>query len=301
MMKNINSIYILLILALLLNACDYVKQPFENIIVTGPDTTDIFDDNDSVPIQRILVEEFTGHTCGNCPEAAYILDSLKKNIYKNQMILVSIHAGFFAQPAASGTKYTADYRTPAGDTYFNDLNVLGTPKVMINRNRTVINNGNYAFTSSSQWNTVLNALKDSTPSAQILLSFMYDESSRNLSTSVKIPILKNLSGSYALVLYFIEDEIVSWQKIYPSKPVPGYGTGDIEFYTHKHVLRGNINGTWGETLITSNAAIGDTLTRNYSAYNVKSDWNADKGYVVAYLYNTATKEIIQAREKKIKP
>lgn len=300
MMKNINSIYILLILALLLNACDFVKQPFENIIVTGPDTTDTFDDNDSVPIQRILVEEFTGHTCGNCPEAAYILDSLKKNIYKNQMILVSIHAGFFAEPAATGTKYTADYRTPAGDTYFNDLNVLGTPKAMINRNRTVINNGNYAFTSSSQWNTVLNALKDSTPSAQILLSFMYDESSRNLSTSVKIPVLKNLSGSYALVLYFIEDEIVNWQKIYPNKPVPGYGTGDIEFYTHKHMLRGNINGTWGETVITSNAAIGDTLTRNYSAYNVKSDWNADKGYVVAYLYNTATKEIIQAREKKIK-
>jgi hypothetical protein len=300
-MKNINSIYILLILALVLYACDYVKQPFENIIVSGSDTEDDFNDNDSVAIQRILVEEFTGHTCGNCPEAAYILDSLKKNIYKNQMILVSIHAGFFAEPYTSGNKYLTDFRTASGDTYFNEFNVLSTPKAMINRNRTIINNGNFAYNSPSQWNTVLSALKDSTPSTQILLSFKYDESSRNLSTSVKIPVIKNLSGSYALVLYLIEDEIVDWQKIYPNKPVPGYGTGDIEFYTHKHVLRATINSTWGETVITSNAAIGDTLTRNYSAFNIKPEWNSDKCSVVAYLYKTTTKEIIQAREKKIKP
>ncbi|MFN4235243.1 MAG: Omp28 family outer membrane lipoprotein [Bacteroidia bacterium] len=300
-MKRLLSITLITGIILGLNSCDYVKQPFENIIVSALDTTNTFNDNDSIPIQRILVEEFTGHTCGNCPEAAYILDSLKKNIYKEQMILVSIHAGFFAEPYTSGTKYLTDFRTASGDTYFNDFNVQGTPKAMINRNRSIINNGNYAFTSPSQWNTVLNALKDSTPSAQILLSFMYDESSRNLSTSVKIPILKNLNGSYALVLYFIEDNIVDWQKIYPNKPVPGYGTGDIEFYTHKHVLRGTINGTWGETVITSAATIGDTLTKNYSAFNVKTDWNIDNGYIVAYLYNTATKEILQAREKKIKP
>jgi hypothetical protein len=299
-MKTTKYILLFTFSLLLLSACDYVKQPFENIIVSGPDTTDIFEDNDSIPVQRILVEEFTGHTCGNCPEAAYILDSLKKNIYRSQMILVSIHAGFFAEPYTSGSKYLADYRTPAGDTYFNDFNVGGTPKAMINRNRSIINNGNYAFTSPSQWNTVLNALKDSTPSAQILLSFMYDESSRNLSTAVKIPVLRNLSGSYALVLYLIEDEITNWQKIYPNKPVPGYGTGDIEFYKHKHMLRANVNGTWGETVITSNAAIGDTLTRNYSAFNINSNWNIDNCYVVAYLYNTTTKEIIQAREKKIK-
>lgn len=301
MMKTTKHILLFTFSLLLLNACDYVKQPFENIIVNGPDTTDIFDDNDSIAVQRILVEEFTGHNCGNCPEAAYILDSLKNNIYKNQMILVSIHAGFFAEPYTSGNKYLADYRTPAGDTYFNDFNVGGTPKAMINRNKSIINNGNYAFSSSSQWNTVLNALKDSTPSAQILLSFIYDESSRNLSTAVKIPILKNLNGSFALVLYLIEDDIIDWQKIYPNKPVPGYGTGDIEFYKHKHMLRANVNGTWGETVITSNAAIGDTLTRNYSAFNINSNWNIDNCYVVAYLYNTTTKEIIQAREKKIKP
>lgn len=300
-MKKNTYLLLFALLVLLLNACDYVKQPFENIVVSGPDTTDIFSDNDTIPVQRILVEEFTGHTCGNCPEAAYILDSLKKNIYKSQMILVSIHAGFFAEPASSGTKYTIDYRTASGDTYFNDFNVQGTPKAMLNRNRTIINNGNYAFTSPSQWNTVLNALKDSTPSAQILMSFLLDESSRNLSTSVKVPILKNMSGSYALVLYLIEDDIISWQKIYPNKPVPGYATGDIEFYKHKHMLRANVNGTWGETIITSNAAVGDTLTKNYASFNINPNWNIDNCSVVAYLYNTTTKEIVQAREKKIKP
>jgi hypothetical protein len=300
-MKKLVFTGVIATLILLTNACDHVKQPFENIVVSGPDTTDIFSDNDSVPIQRILVEEFTGHTCGNCPEAAYILDSLKTNNYKSQMILVSIHAGFFAEPATSGTKYITDYRTASGDTYFNDFNVLGTPKAMINRNKTIINNGNYAFTSSSQWNTILAALKDSTPSAQILMSFLLDESSRNLSASIKIPILKNLNGSYALVLYLIEDDIINWQKIYPNKPVPGYTTGDIEFYKHKHMLRANINGTWGETIITSNAAIGDTLTKNYASFNINSNWNIDNCSIVAYLYDTNTKEIIQVREKKIKP
>jgi hypothetical protein len=300
-MKKFFHLSLIIGLISVIASCDYVKQPFENIVISGSDSTDTFNDNDSIPVQRILVEEFTGHTCGNCPEAAYILDSLKKNIYKEQMILVSIHAGFFAEPYTSGNKYLTDFRTAAGNTYFNEFNVSSTPKAMINRNRTIINNGNFAYNSPSQWNTVLSALKDSAPSTQILLSLKYDESSRNLSTNVKIPIIKNLSGNYALVIYLIEDNIVDWQKIYPNKPVPGYGTGDIEFYTHKHVLRATINGTWGETVISSNAAIGDTLTKNYSAFNLKPEWNVDNCSVVAYLYNTTTKEIIQAREKKIKP
>ena len=79
-------------------------------------------------------------------------------------------------------------------------------------------------------------------------------------------------------------------------------------YVHRHVLRDGISSnSWGETIISGAIAAGDTAVKNYQ-YTLPLTFPATNGiapnenlcYVVAYIYDAATYEIIQVEEKKIK-
>ena len=63
-------------------------------------------------IQKYLLEEFTGHTCLNCPKAHKTMQELQQNM-KDTLICMAVHCGIFAEPGDA--PYTADYRTPMGN------------------------------------------------------------------------------------------------------------------------------------------------------------------------------------------
>ena len=86
----------------------------------------------------------------------------------------------------------------------------------------------------------------------------------------------------------IEDHIYDWQKA---------GSVDVPNYDHRHVLRKALNGTWGTQLSSSNA--GDTASFQFSA-TLNSKWKVAECEVLAFIYNSATYEIIQANEAKVK-
>ncbi|MEP7167922.1 MAG: hypothetical protein ABI855_00990, partial [Bacteroidota bacterium] len=80
--------------------------------------------------QNILIEEFTGHMCGNCPPAAEKITELK-NIYKERLMSMATHAGSFAitfqQP------YTYEFKTPEGIEIHDNFQVSLYPIGMVNR------------------------------------------------------------------------------------------------------------------------------------------------------------------------
>jgi len=78
----------------------------------------------------ILLEEFTGHTCVNCPEATHLAHDLKET-YGEQLLLLSIHAGELAEP--SDSPFEADFRTAPGTAIYNEFAPIGVPTGMVNR------------------------------------------------------------------------------------------------------------------------------------------------------------------------
>ena len=75
-------------------ACDKVDAPYLEHIQTYLDTTQTSDTS----YKRIaLLEDFTGHKCVNCPQAAQLAKNLQL-AHKGQIVVVEIHAGFFAVP-----------------------------------------------------------------------------------------------------------------------------------------------------------------------------------------------------------
>ena len=122
----------------------------------------------------------------------------------------------------------------------------------------------------------------------------YSATNRNLSVSVRTKILQNIDEGVSLVLYLTEDSVLSSQKDY-DLPSPSL----IEVYTHRHMLRGSINGTWGAVLSPASVyAIGEEFITTGS-YTIPAEWNSDHVGVVAVLYRTTTKEVIQAEDQEI--
>lgn len=278
-------IFSLVIAALAFQSCDYVEVPQQS--VQGPTPGD----SDEV-VRKVLLEDYTGHTCGNCPEAAIVAQNAI-NTYGEQVVVLSVHAGFFAEP--SSAPYAADYRTATGDTYdaFFGISAVGNPNGMVNRM-------DYATSSHikghGSWLTLIGGIVTQAPDIDISITNTYDNITKQLSTSVETEFLNTMSGTYKLVVLLAEDSIVSAQKDYSQSP------SNVLNYVHRHMLRDAVNSTWGDQVGTGTISAGTIDSQNY-VYNgltANPTWNPDHCYVVAYVYDAATYEVIQVEEKKVK-
>jgi hypothetical protein len=111
---------------LIIISCDVEEGPF------------ITDYNSYInPDKKVLIEDFTGHLCPNCPNAARELDAIH-DIYGDQIIGMAVHVSTtFARPYSSNQapNFQYDFRTQWGDNWdaFYETSSIGLPAGMINR------------------------------------------------------------------------------------------------------------------------------------------------------------------------
>jgi thiol-disulfide isomerase/thioredoxin len=291
-MKNLSYTFFMVIAFLSLSACDKIENPYENI----PTNIDTGDGNNNKPdtvIKKIIIEDFTGHTCGNCPKASATAIQLQ-SIYGKKLIVVAIHSGHFAATQTnSNGSFSTNFKTAAGDAYndFWKVDQFGNPNGLVNRSKILENK---IIVGPTAWGTAIEAIKNNLPDVKLSVTLNYDEANRMLSTTVSSKAINNISGKYNLVLYLVEDKIVDWQKDYSLSNV------NVPDYVHRHVLRDNINNIWGDEIITSTLLKGDSVVKTYNNYNLNPNWKANDCSVVAYIRNTETHEIIQVEEVYLK-
>lgn len=295
-MQTFKNRYVLILSILLtLASCDYIDEPLEKAGGGFDDTkctVPTFPANTNNK-RNVLIEDFTGHTCVGCPGAAYEIKQLEAT-YGDQIIGIAMHSGFFSQPQSGTGKFETDFRSEDGNDIHDDFTPSAYPQALINRSDTVLNNGGYLFDKSKFLNATVRFINN-TPLAKMQLITTFDNSDRTLCVFNETVLLSNLTGNFSLVIALTEDSIVDWQKnggAGAGSPDYPYNS-DVEFYVHDHVFRGNVNGTYGEQIITSNGSANDTLLNNYTI-TLNEDWNEEKVNVISYLYNNTTKQVIQA-------
>ena len=79
--------------------------------------------------KKVVLEEFTGITCGYCPDGHVIAQNIQNNNPGN-VFLINIHQGSFANPGNSGF----DFRTPFGNAIAAQVGANFYPSGTINRN-----------------------------------------------------------------------------------------------------------------------------------------------------------------------
>ncbi len=286
MKKLINVLWVLALAAFIFQACDKVEEPYlrDDNGNGGGDTTEA--------VRKVLLEDYTGHKCVNCPRAGIVAHDLKEQ-YEEKLVVIAVHAGYFAEPDNDGL-YTTDFTTEMGDALDLEfgISLQGNPNGMVNR----VIDGDDQVIGDSQWPAAVGSELAKPTVSTIEISKDYNNGSRVLNTSVTVDFLSDLPGIYRVCVVVTEDSIVAPQMNSNSAIGP---SPDWEDYVHMHVLRGDINGVWGNVITDESIVTGSEYTVNCDNFNIENDWNEEHCSVVAYVFNQETYEIIQAEEIKL--
>lgn len=288
-MKKLTLLFITSFVLLITISCDKIEGPYveQNGQVAVCDTP-IFSAI-SNPIQKIILEEFTGQTCVNCPQGHKIAANLKTK-YADTIVVMSIHAGSFADPIAN-TIFTADYRTSAGAELNSFFGVQGYPSGMVNRTDFM---GSVVLDKSA-WTSAANAIVRTNPILAIQIKAVDHSSDNSVCVFTKTTFLQNTQKNIKLSLFLIEDSIVSPQ----SNNTASIGTvPEIIDYVHRHVLRGAINSVWGDQIASlSTLSIANSFViKGYSYSFSGKPFVKDNCSIIAVAYDTDTKSVIQVEE-----
>lgn len=260
------AIYIILgVVVLAFAACDNIKEE-DRLIYVAP----------AAVSRCILIEDFTGQRCVNCPDATEELENLQKTYGADTVIVVGIHSGPFGVKSMPNPNYQA-LATTVGDEYYAHWGIEAQPGVIINRQgKPVYDTKQYASFVSTQ-------LKQSTP-----LSLKIENANAAVENGAVVVVKAKASEPVAgkLQVWVVEDSISSIQ-LMPD------GSGNME-YMHNHVFRASVTeDIYGDDIQVSNEA---ESSRQF-VINYGDKWVKNHLYVVAFVYNSTG--VVQATRHKI--
>ncbi len=278
MKQLLTYISILIVTGALFQACDVVEEPYveENASVWNG--------------RKILILDFTGHHCPNCPEGHRTLEELQ-NSFGEAVVPVAIHATYFARFQNDTTEpFYYDFTCPAGielggntqgePGYFS---IFGLPVAAVNTldpDET---------TNPGEWGGIISGILGKYPEFTISIDNDYNAGDNILNTEVETEVEVASVRNLRVAVYLTESHIINWQEDDAAEESP------VPDYQHNHVLRAGMNGTFGEDVNTGNTAItpGDLMTVTCSQ-EMGSEWQAENCHVVAFIYDTDTYEVLQA-------
>lgn len=296
--------YLAFVSVIIFTSCDFVGNPYPEVNANLGDTASCPDATFPIVtthIKKILIEDYTGHTCGNCPRAADTLAAID-DLYPGKIVGLAVHVGGFAAPApgyggSPSTAFLADYRTSVGDEYDATFGAeaFGLPAGMFNRKDFSIADHIKFYTG---WRAYAASIVSEPSVVDLQIAVDFDIATRKICCSVKDSFLTTMSDTLRMVVLLTQDSIVDWQD----------NVGTItSTYVHRHMLRDAItpSGAWGEALMSGSIPVGTTHIKKF-AYTIPADYkgipcDVTKCHIIAFIYKTSNYEIIQVEEVELMP
>lgn len=220
--------------------------------------------------RSILIEDFTGQFCSNCPEAHKVISDLQAQ-YGNSVIAVAIHAGHFGLAEGSNPNFVG-LMQPEGNDYATHWGVEAYPSGLINRTSGLLKH--------TEWATYAREALSQEAMVDIAVDCRVTDDSTQLVIHTDITSNVAMEGN-KLQLWITESNITTVQQ--------NGGTLDTH-YAHHHVYRASANGLWGEEV---------TVPSNTVHYvDVRDNWDVENLSVVAFVYND-TDGVLQAAEQHL--
>lgn len=244
----------LLLLASLAISCSDIAED-ERFTDAGP----------VAPQSAILIEDFTGQRCLNCPNATEVINTFHQAFGEN-IIAVAIYGGPFGK-RPNGTYLPLT--TETGDYYANQRNINEQPHGYFNRTTDE--------TKPDNWAPYIKAelLKEAS-GVQLENTNNYDPNTQEVTVNVRVESSKEMTDT-RLQVWLIEDNIVSMQML---------PDGQIDQnYVHNHAFRTSVNDRDGEPV---SLQANTPVNKSYKL-TLDPSWNpAEKYgdmYIVAFVFN----------------
>lgn len=215
--------------------------------------------------RAILIEDFTGQKCINCPTGTEIINGIVETYGEDNVIAVGIHSGPLG---FAGNSKTPGLMTDTGNEYYtrwDKENKMGQPWVIFNRKTSPDSHYN-------NWAAMVGTIISEKANLSVKIANAYDAATRTLTTTVGADGV-NGTVNGKLQVWIVEDGVKALQMMPDGK--------SNKEYIHNHVFRAAVNGTWGEDVTVKE---GETTTKQYQ-YVLPEAWNADNIAVVAFVYN----------------
>jgi hypothetical protein len=207
---------------------------------------------------NVLIEEYSGTWCGNCPRILYGVDLLEQQT--NKAVVVSTHL-FGSDPFIS----------PDGNSLAAQQGVGVVPSGFINRTVSWI---------APQYQNVNQVISTIQASSSVGLAINSTISGNNLSVNIKVNYSQPLSGTAKLTVYLVEDKLYHTQSNYSSNLYSGLST--IPNFEYNGVLRKLISTISGDNITTS----GSNYSKDYSLTLPSNISNISNTKIVAFVTNS---------------
>lgn len=303
-MKSTPRILITLAL-LMMYGCDKVSPPYvenpkvnvdslgENSVIVNGDTFTFLPDTSAI-IRKVLLEDYTGHTCGNCPAAAQYISNTLAPANGEQLVTISVHAGDFALPTNSQPNqppgsFQTDFRCQVSNAWNVKFGVSFNPCGMVDR--VGYPDGSHLLPYLA-WSSVIGVQKQLVPDQRIRILARHDSTDGLIRIAVKAEAVRAFNRNLKLQVVVTEDSIVDWQTWYGH--TPEYEPN----YVHRHVLRGAANGDFGSLVFAGSTAAGDQRIIGCQ-YLLQPYMDPHHCSVVAFLFDADTEEVVQTEELHI--
>jgi hypothetical protein len=236
--------------------------------------------------KNILIEEFTGVKCVQCPEGHAIAQSIA-DAHNGRVEIVSIHSGFYAVPFPFSLY---NFKIPEGTAIENLIGpasfypTAGIDRKLFSGQTDILLDKNFwAGNAAAQLQEPLKV--------KINFNNTYNPSERKLTANISLAYLEEITDAQSITVLITENDIIDAQET---------PQGVDTFYVHKHVLRAVLTNAIGD-LITESTPAGAIINRSYT-FTLPAAWNDTKCRVVAFVArNTSdSKEVLQVNAKYIR-
>jgi len=249
------------------------------------DTTYINATAEMPQLKNVLIEDFTGVRCSNCPKAAdeiHTLDSLNPG----RVVPIAYHVGIFSNPF-SGSKQ--DFRTADGSALFSLFGQGPQPTGDVDR---VNFTGTGVLINYNVWGSYLSQrLAIQTP-VNISISRVYRQDSSNvLKVRVTVSYTQASTDTNYLTVALIENNIIDLQEL-PTTQIDS-------FYHLDHVFRAFLT-PYNGILLKAPLVIKRVFIKEFKI-PIKPNWNDNNCYIVAFVNKFSTKyDVLQIQQIKIR-
>lgn len=265
-MKNLRYIGAVMLagFGLLAAACDTVEKDDYKTDYTGPISSE----------RKVLLEDYTGVRCVNCPTAAAEIERLQE-FYGDNIIVVGVYP---MQPTGLTQPWdpNRDLRSSVAQTWATEFAIEQFPNGMVNRQEVI---------GYQEWGgAIAEVISGGINYVDLSLTANMSTDS-TIAVSVEGSFVENYEadGAVNLITMVLEDSIVAPQTML---------TGVNGNYVHNHVLRAVLGPEWGSQVASEAPTRGTTFSTSLSG-TVDKAWRTNKLSVVAAVVNANSREVIQ--------
>ena len=290
--KTIATI-IILVMVVLTNGC---KEVGPSIDLTNGHHNSLFDTTyiespvQTAEAKNVLIEDFTGIQCTNCPASHVIVENLITST-SGRVIGVALHTTFQDDPLPESKQVLTSADAQTLLSYLHDPGFK--PSGAVDR---TINNTSFGvqiLDDKNNWSGYTQRELNIPAPVNILLTKTYDAGTKKLAISVELHYTAAQTDSNKLSIFLTEDSIVTSQLLSDQS--------DDSTYIHNLVFRATVTNMLGDK-INANLTAGTVVRKIYSTTLSSTIWKPEHMHIVAFVhkYLNGKSDVLQAKTVAVK-